>query len=121
MTFTNNKSTSINEIAYRIHQTAVDHGWYDDPQTSERIERNIPETIALMHSELSEALEEYRNNKPEVYIINGKPEGIAVELIDCVIRIFDSLVEWGVDVEDVLKLKMSYNENRPYRHGGKKA
>ena len=48
--------------------------------------------ISLIHSELSEALEEYRCNHGNVwYGEDGKPEGIAIELLDAVIRIFDFL------------------------------
>jgi hypothetical protein len=39
------------------HELAVDCGWYSDPVTGERKERNTAELIALCHSELSEALE----------------------------------------------------------------
>ncbi len=96
--------------AIEIHLNSKAHGFWDD-------NRSTAETIALCHSELSEALEEARNGNPLYYEENGKPEGIAVELVDCVIRIFDYLAHEGVDVDDVLAKKMKYNETRPYKHG----
>ena len=96
--------------AIDIHLNSKAHGWWDE-------ERSTAETIALCHSELSEALEEARNGNPLYYEENGKPEGIATEMIDCVIRIFDYLAYEGVDIDDVLAKKMKYNEGRPYKHG----
>ena len=40
----------LKEFQKEVHQTAIDHGWWET-------DRNIGEQIALMHSELSEALE----------------------------------------------------------------
>lgn len=105
--------SSINQLAGRIHRNAVDHGWYDESRT-------FGDIIALCHSELSEALEEHRNGKGMLYIVDNKPEGIAVEMIDCVIRIFDYLASKDVDIDYILNLKNKYNETRPYKHGGKK-
>lgn len=131
----------INEFAKEVHQNAVEHGWWDEPRT-------VGEIIALCHSELSEALEEYRAKRPMVYricrasdgcpcdrekcgdwdadtgvcelgVMDEKPEGVAVELADCIIRILDYLGKEGVDVEAVLLEKHAYNKTRPYRHGGK--
>lgn len=48
-----------------------------------------------------------------------KPEGIATEMVDCLIRILDWCGKEGVDVEAVLAQKHEYNRTRPYRHGGK--
>ncbi len=49
-----------------------------------------------------------------------KPEGKAVEMLDCVIRILDWCGKEGIDVEEILRRKHEYNVTRPYKHGGKK-
>lgn len=108
---------NINDAVKASYENAKDHGWHDQ-------ERTIGDLICLMHSELSEALEEHRNGKTptEVYYNDNKPEkpeGIPVELADCIIRIFDFCGLYGIDLEEVLKTKMEYNKTRPYRHGNK--
>lgn len=117
----------LNKIRDEIHQNAVEHGWWQE-------ERSFGEIIALCHSELSEALEEYRKgNRPrETYYSdkNGtcysynpmgdlKPEGIPSELADCIIRILDYCGHEEIDIEKAIRIKHEYNKTRPYKHGGK--
>ena len=103
---------TLNEWAQAIHDNAVDHGWWDEP-------RSFGEIVALCHSELSEALEADRKGEPLVWVDNGKPEGIAVELIDCMIRILDWLgcSAFDVDIDALMSIKHEYNKTRPYKHG----
>ena len=108
----------INDYVNESYQNAKEKGWHEQP-------RSIGDLICLMHSELSEALEEYRNGHTpaEVYFNDSKPEkpeGIPVELADCVIRIFDFCGKYSIDLESVLNQKMEYNSTRSHRHGGKK-
>lgn len=104
---------SINDFTKAIHENAVAHGWLED-------ERSFGEVVALCHSELSEALEADRKQEPLLwYNVNGKPDGIAVEMIDCIIRILDWCGKEGIDVEEMLRIKHEYNITRPYKHGKK--
>ena len=104
---------TLNELAKEIHANAVAHGWWDDPRT-------FGEVVALCHSELSEALEADRAGEPVVYTDDkGKPEGTAVEMIDCMIRILDWCGYAGIDVDTVIADKHEYNKSRPYKHGKK--
>ena len=112
----------LNELAKEITQIANEHGWFDK-------DREFGTTIALMHSELSEALEHHRNGRPVNLIFEHytsqdgslpKPDGVGIELIDCVVRILHCLYEHGCDADELMKRKMEYNKTRPYRHGGKK-
>jgi NTP pyrophosphatase (non-canonical NTP hydrolase) len=105
------------QLMHEIHSTAVEKGWWENE------DRNFGELIALCHSELSEAFEEYRKglNLDDIYYVEGKPEGIPVELADLLIRLFDFCYKFEIPLYSALQIKMEFNKGRPYRHGGKKA
>lgn len=122
---------NLNEFAKEIHENAKAHGFWDEP-------RPFDELCALMISELAEALEEARAGRPmEWYAckcsregkepcdeqkcllegrhwkscseFNPKPEGIAVEMADCAIRILDYLGRIEYDIDDAL---LNFGNNR---------
>lgn len=105
----------INDLVKRAYENSKNHGFWNE-------EKNFGEVIALMHSELSEAFEEYRKGKKinETYYEQGeKPCGIPSELADVVIRVFDFCGGNDIDLEKIILEKMQYNETRPYKHGKK--
>lgn len=79
------------------------------------------EKLMLVITELAEAMEAFRLGRRlgEVWYENGKPEGIPVEIADAVIRLFDWCEANGIDLEDMIRMKLDYNMRRPYLHGKK--
>ena len=78
-----------NEKIAAIHANAVAHGFHEPGS-----EPTFGEYCALIHEEISEAFSAWRNNEPDEYVKDGKPEGVWVELADVVIRCADAMAAW---------------------------
>ena len=101
---------NLQDLINDVHGNAVAHGWWEDSG-----ERNVGEALALMHSELSEALEAARANFP---VDKKVPfDNFTVELADCIIRIFDLADGMHLQLVEALLAKHEYNQTRPHKHG----
>jgi NTP pyrophosphatase (non-canonical NTP hydrolase) len=108
---------TLPELQKAVHALAKQKGWYDPEHP-----RSVPELLCLVHSEISEALEEYRDGHCTTRLGDGgKPEGLPIELADAVIRICDMAESLGIDLENAIVAKHAYNRTRPHRHGSKLA
>lgn len=96
----------ISEIIYNITDSKGFH----------RQDRKFAEEIALMHSELSEALEADRINNPESKKIPGFSQ-VEEELADVIIRILDSAKSRDYNIGEAIIAKLQYNSMREYKHG----
>ena len=97
---------TVREMQRRAWEHAEKAGFHDPAL-------NLLELIALIHTEASEAIEEYRNG-------NGM-DAVAEEFADIVIRCADAAGLLGFDLESVVAAKMLKNKRRGYRHGNKLA
>ncbi len=101
----------FDQLQERIHLDAIVKGWWEE-------DRNDGEMIALMHSELSEALEALREGNPASTKIEASL--VEEELADVVIRIMDYCERNNYNLADAIVKKVVFNKTRSYKHGGKK-
>lgn len=107
---------SLNALRDEALRIATEHGF---------TEATVAEDVALMHSELSELLEDHRAGREptEVYYEPReplpKPCGIPSELADVIIRALHFAGKHGIDVETAVIEKMRFNDSRPFKHGKK--
>lgn len=95
-----------------VHDIAKDKGWWDKPRADGEI-------IALIHAELSEALEGLRAGNPKSEHI-PKFSSLEEELADVVIRVMDMAEARKCRLAEAIISKICFNVLRPKMHGGKK-
>jgi NTP pyrophosphatase (non-canonical NTP hydrolase) len=113
-------SKSLNQLRNDAYDNAIAKGFWDKPPS-------VAESIALMHSELSEALEDDCDGRrpdemwhtPVTTGVMAKPCGIPSEMADVIIRVLDFCGHYNIDIEAVVIEKMLFNSTRPTRHGKK--
>ena len=102
----------LNDLAKMANDINRANGWnVITPEEWDSDPYRIPGVIALIHSEVSEALEAYRDNDRTHF---------AEELADVIIRTLDCAGGLGIDIEKEVLAKLEKNRGRGYRHGGKK-
>jgi hypothetical protein len=104
------QTDALRQVQSTIHESCKAAGWYSNLETGEPITRNFGEVVALMHSELSEALEGWRKDLMDTHLPERKM--IEVEFADTIIRILDTAGAEGLDVAGALRDKFAYNQMR---------
>lgn len=90
--------TTINELCARQYDWVERMGWHN---------KTVLEALALIASEVGEAVNECRGEAPT--------EAFGEELADILLRTFD-LAQWqGIDLEAAILRKMTINEQRGTR------
>ena len=129
---------TIRAMQEEIYEVNEANGWYES-------ERTFGDDIALLHTEVSEMFEAYRDHQLQDATatpacdcpvstsgIRGlhhstdcaifrtvKPEGVGSEAADVLIRLLDTCKRRGIDLEFEYRRKLAFNKTRGYRHGGK--
>ena len=93
----------LNELAHEIRLNNERNGFIWDP------ERDIPTLLALIHSEVSEALEAHRDEKP-----------LDEELADVIIRVLDLSDRLELNIDKAVREKIEKNKLRGFKHGKKR-
>lgn len=102
---------SMNELAKEIIAINTANGWNCTKPEQWEDTYKVPAILALVHTEISEAVEAFRHNDKENFI---------EEMADVVIRVLDCTGGLGLDIDAAIRAKLEKNKTRGFRHGGKR-
>lgn len=101
--------TAMRGMQAAVHSLSLVKGWWD----SGAFDELNAAKMALIHSEVSEALEELRKQEIDM-------TAVGIELADVVIRVMDFCEARGIDLGKAIVDKHAKNMTRTHRHGGKR-
>ena len=102
---------TLNERADEINKINRANGWEVLTPEDWSDARRVPTVLALIHSEVSEALEGFRHDDKANF---------AEELADILIRVLDCSGGLGIDLDNEVRKKLAKNRERGFKHGGKR-
>lgn len=99
---------SFNDVVDLCYSNSLKSGWWAHTDPNDPLV--FATKLALIHSEISEALEGGRKDKMDDHLPHRKAE--EVELADAIIRIFDLVGARKLDIYGAIMEKLAYNQQR---------
>jgi NTP pyrophosphatase (non-canonical NTP hydrolase) len=112
-------AVAIGDARLRVHAVNTANGWFEDGRT-------FGDDVALLHTEVSEMFEAYRDGgfadqtaEPRDDGGPVKPEGVGSEAADILVRLLDTCERHDIDLAWEFERKLTFNATRGHKHGGK--
>ena len=105
------RNEAFRRLGRDIRRINIENGWAVPYREDWVTDYKVPALLALIHSEVSEALEAFRADDDVNF---------SEEMADVVIRCLDLTEGLGIDLGYCIHRKLEINRQRAKKHGGKR-